>query len=64
MVKVGTSDAAVGAEEDGVGRRPVSFEWLPDAKKAVLRRRWLRVEAGRGRWHGAVRSGRDESGAA
>jgi hypothetical protein len=47
MVKVGTSDAAVGAEEDGVGWRPVSFEWLPDAKKAALRRHdW----SGRARW--------------
>jgi hypothetical protein len=41
MVKVGTSDAAVGAEEDGVGRRPVSFEWQPDVKKAALRRPWV-----------------------
>jgi hypothetical protein len=29
MAKVGTGDAIVGTEKDGVGRRPVSFERRP-----------------------------------
>jgi hypothetical protein len=41
MVKVGTGDAAVGAEEDGVRWHPVSLEWRPNSKKVALRRPWV-----------------------